>query len=60
MTFEEKLELLENAIDNKIKDPELLNKLKRYRFSLDYSVEPHQRLLFTELYERYKREFKTY
>ena len=55
MTFEEKLELLENAIDNKIKDPELLNKLKRYRFSLDYSVEPHQRLLFTELYERYKR-----
>lgn len=60
MTFEEKLELLEKAIDNKIKDPCLLAKLKRMRFSLDDSVELPQRILFIGLFNRYKNEFKTY
>ena len=60
MKFEEKLELLEKAIDNKIKDPCLLAKLKRMRFSLDDSVELPQRILFIGLFNRYKKEFKTY
>lgn len=59
--FETYLELLENAIDNKIKDPELLNKFKKIRFSLIYdSIEPCRKLLFIGLYYRYKEEFKTY
>lgn len=60
MSFEEKLELLENAIDNRIKDPFLLAKLKRMRFSLDDSVDDLQKILFVGLFNRYKKEFKTY
>lgn len=60
MSFEEKLELLENAIDNRIKDPFLLAKLKRMRFSLDDSVEDFQKILFIGLFNRYKQEFKNY
>ena len=60
MSFEEKLDLLENAIDNRIKDPFLLAKLKRMRFSLDDSVENFQKILFIGLFNRYKQEFKKY
>ena len=60
MSFDEKLELLENAIDNRIKDPFLLAKLKRMRFSLDDSVEDFQKILFIGLFNRYKQEFKNY
>ena len=60
MSFEEKLELLENAIDNRIKDPFLLAKLKRMRFSLDDSVDDLQKILFIGLFNRYKQEFKNY
>ena len=60
MSFDEKLELLENAIDNRIKDPFLLAKLKRMRFSLDDSVDDLQKILFVGLFNRYKKEFKTY